>query len=44
MPATNKNKRDRRTEETMLAFQLIGLAFAALFFGAMVTGKQSFGR
>jgi len=26
--------------ETMLAFQLIGLALVALFFGAMVTGQQ----
>ena len=44
MHATNKNKRNRRTEETMLAFQLIGLAFVALFLGAMVSGKQSLGR
>jgi len=27
-------------EETMLAFQLIGLALVALFFGAMVTGQH----
>jgi len=28
----------------MLAFQLVGLAFVVLFFGALVTGKQGLGR
>ncbi len=44
MPTTNKNKGNRRTEETMLAFQLVGLALVTLFLGAMVSGKQSVGR
>jgi len=28
----------------MLTFQLIGLAFSVLFFGAMVTGNQNIAR
>jgi len=28
----------------MLTFQLIGLAFTIMFFGAMVTGRQSLSR
>ncbi len=42
-PATNKKKQGWG-EATMLAFQLIGLTFTVLFFGAMVTGQRSLDR
>ena len=41
MHPTNKNKRIAVMEELeMLTFQLVGLAFAALFFGALVTDSH----
>jgi hypothetical protein len=38
-PTTTKNQ--DALEALMLAFQLIGLAFTVMFFGAMITGGQS---